>query len=283
MKKLMNLMIVLSAVPLLLTPVTVLAEDTVPQPEATPVLSEISFRNAEINEEFSPFINDYTLTLEDSTLTPTLKSYEVKGTAEVFVTYSLDEAKHQTGIVVTLEYESGTTVYDFTFSNAQTYSGSANNCLYELNCRLGEVYPAINDKDTEYKLYIPSDLTTLQLSAATQDIGAYCEIPKEIELNADQEPNITVTVTASNGETRQYNFKVKRLNKTSEQVRAEMNSPDFETLVKGELFYQKPSFIITVLASAGGILLIVVFVSLAKRLTVKAEDADEVEFFDDKK
>ena len=161
----------------------------------------------------------------------------------------------------------------------QAYEQNGNNLLDSVQCKLGEVYPAINEKLSDYKLYIPSDMTVLQLTAVPQDIGAYCEIPKEIELGANQEPTISATIIASNGESKKYNFKIKRLDKTCEEVKAEMASSDFETLVKGELFYQKPAFYITASATAGGLLLLMVFLAVAKRLTVKPEDADEMPFF----
>ena len=60
-----------------------------------------------------------------------------------------------------------------------------------------------------------------------------------------------------------------------------MESPDFESLVKGELFYQKPSFIIGIACAAAGIILIALFIIIAKRLTVKVEDEDEISFFEE--
>lgn len=257
-------------------PAAAMAEDA---PEARPVLTAIEFKSATLNEEFSPYTNEYTLTLDDTAETPTLKNYTVEGDAEVFVNYTLDEAKHQTGITVTLEYESGTNVYSFAYANAQAYAVNGNNLLAQMNCMLGEVYPAINDKLTDYRLYIPSDLNVLQLSAVTQDIGAYCEIPQEIELGADREPVISATVIASDGTSRKYNFKIKRLKKTCDEVRAEMASPDFTTLVKGELFYQQPAFLVTAAAVLGAAILLAVFMRFARRLTVRPGDSEEPEFF----
>ena len=277
MKKLTAL-ILLGAVALLGSMATpALAEDA--PADSRPVLTAIAFKNAAVNEPFSPTENEYTLTLDDPTATPTLKSYAIEGDAELFVTYVLDDAKHQTGVTVTLEYENGTNIYTFGFANAKTYTESANNYLAEVQCRLGEVYPALSEKTTDYRLYIPSDMTLLQLTVVTQDVGAYCDLPQQIEVAAGQEPTISATVIASNGESRQYNFKLTRLDKTTEEVKAALASPDFETLVKGELFYQKPAFLVTVGAVGGGLVLLWLFLLLAKRLTVKTEDADEVPFF----
>ena len=244
-----------------------------------PALTEIEFNNAVVNGAFSKDVFEYTITLYDPSVTPTLKSYKLTSKASVFVTYALDEAKHQTGIVVTLEFENGSAIYNFRYSNPPAYKANSNNLLKCVECRLGEVYPKINDDQTAYKLYIPSDLTEINLSAATKDTGAFCDVPKAITLGVDQEPEISVTVTASDGTTRVYTFAVTRLEKNCEEVQKEMDSPDFESLVKGELFWQKPAFMIGIVCTAVGILLIILFIIIAKRLTVKLEDTDEEEFF----
>lgn len=275
MKKAIRIFSVTVLMILLSVPLYAFAETA----ETNPVLTEISFKNAVINEDFTPYTNDYTITLEDPSVTPALKSYAIDGEAEIFVTYHLDETKHQTGIIVTLEYNSGTNVYNFTYTNALTYQESDNNLLSGVNCKYGEVYPAISDKLTDYKLYIPSDLTVLHLSAVTQDVSAYYDLPKEISLSADQEPSISIMVTASNGDTRIYHFKIKRLKKTTEEVIREMANPDFESLVKGEFFYQKPTFAIALISAAGGLVLILFLLSLAKKIIVRAEDPDEPDFF----
>ena len=240
-----------------------------------PRLTEIQFNNAAINEEFSADLFEYTITLEDPAATPTLKSYKLSGKANIFLTYELDEAKHQTGILVTLEYDNGSLFYKFRYSNPASYKANSNNLLKKVDCRLGEVYPKINDSQTEYKLYIPSDLTEINLSAATKDTGAFCDVPKAINLGVDQEPEISVTVTASDGSTRVYTFEVTRLEKTCTEVQKEMDSPDFDSLVKGELFWQKPAFKVGILCTAAGIIILLIFIKIAKRLTVKLEDEDE--------
>lgn len=264
----------------LLLPFSAAAEDTTASvTEKNPSLTAISFKNATIDGEFSSQKNQYTLILDNQAITPTLEQYTVDGEAELFVTYTFDDAKHQTGILVTLEYPSGASKYQFDYQNAKTYEKSSNNLLQSVSCRLGAVYPDINDKDTEYKLYIPSDMTVLRLSAVTQEVGAYCDLPKEIELGANQEPTISLTVTASDGTIRAYTLKIKRLNKTAEEVQQAMKQGDIKDLIQGEMFYQKPSFYITVLAALCGIALVIVLVNVMKRVTVKAEDAEEEEFF----
>lgn len=283
MKKAIKFITGLITVVIFLIPIMTFAQDNLNGKNAitAPVLTSISFNNAEIRETFSPLANEYTIMLTDSSVTPTLKDYKIKGDAKLFIEYSYDEAKQQNGIMITLQYDSGTNVYTFNYVNAQPVQQSDNNLLSAIECDLGEVYPEINDKDTTYSLYIPNDLTELKLSAVTQDIGAHCDIPSTIELNADQEPTIKITVTASNSQTRTYNLKIKRLNKSSEEVKSQLSNPNIDSIVEGELFYQKPVFFITIVSIAGGIILLAIFVKIIKTVTVKVYDDDEVNFFEE--
>ena len=246
---------------------------------ATPTLTEIEFNNATVNETLSQNNYEYSVTLGNPEITPTLKSYKISSEANIFVSYEQDEARHQTGILITLEYENGSVYYKFRYSNPKQYEINSNNLLSDVQCRLGEVYPKINDNQKEYKLYIPSDLTEINLNVTTQDTGATFDIPKSIMIRADQEPTIMIEVFASNGEKRTYYFDVKRLRKNCAEVQREMESPDFESLVKGELFWQKPSFLIGAACVLAGLILFAIFVKIAKRLTVTVEDEDEKSFF----
>lgn len=246
----------------------------------TPTLSSISFKNAKINESFVPTRTQYTITLDDPEITPTLNDYSIDGDANIFITYSTDETKHQTGIIATLEFEGGTTVYTFEYVNAMQYAISSDNILAGIDCYLGEVYPQINEEDTEYKLFIPSDMDSIRLVAIPRDVSAYCDTLNEIALNSDQEPDITVNVTASDASTRTYTFKIKRLNKTCKQVEYEMAQPNFKSLVEGQLYYQKPTFFIAVISALCGILILLLLVIIAKRLTIRAADDEETDFFD---
>lgn len=245
-----------------------------------PVLTDISFKNAEIEQEFDSDNHEYLLILDDPSVSPSLNNYDIQGEANIFVNYETDETKHQTGILVTLEHKNGSVYYNFKYKNANNFAKNGNNLLSAINCNLGEIYPELNDEDTQYKLYIPSDLKTINLSAVTKDVSAYCEIPGSVSLNTNQDLNITATVYASNGDTRTYTFEVKRIRKTSNQVKAAMNDPDYKSMIDGELFYQKPVFTISILSAAIGIILLVLFVKIAKRLTIKPYDDSETEFFD---
>lgn len=278
MKKIIKFAAVILVMIMVSAPLTAMAQEL--ETIEAPTVTEVSFNNAKINEKFLPTKSRYTITLSNPNLTPTLKDYKINGSAKLFVTYSQDESKKQNGIILTLEFDGGSTVYTFDYSNAEQYEKNSNNNLTSIDCYLGEVYPQLNDKDTDYKLYVPNDLTSIKLTAVTQDVGAHCDAPAEITLTDNQEPTITLTVTASDSTVKLYNLKVKRINKTSAEVEEEMKDPHFKSIVEGELFYQKPIFFISIVSTVCGIAIICLFVILAKRLTVKVDDEEEKEFFD---
>lgn len=272
MKKHISILICTIIASVMMIPSIILAADT-------PKLKSIEFTNSKINGEFSPESYEYELTLDDPSVTPELAKYDIDGEAELFITYDTDDTNSPSGITATLEYASGTTKYTFAYKNAIKTKINSNSNLASVTCQLGEVYPAINEKDTTYKLYIPKDMTEIKLTATTEDIGAKCEAPSVFVLNTNQEHDINITVTATDGSTKLYTFKVKRLDKTMAEVTEQMQSADFTSLVEDELIYKRPEFAITIASVAGGIVLLIIFICIAKRLTIKVGDNDEEEFF----
>lgn len=254
------------------TPVQAFSQD------AAPELTSISFKNAEIDRSFDSEILEYGLVLEDNETPPTLESYKINGTAEIFITYVYDETNHQTGLTVTLQYDWGSTIYNFRYTNAAEYEKNGNNLLSAIYCTYGELSPALNEEDTEYKLYIPSDLTELTITPVTEDIQAYCA-PIELKLSDEQTPKITLYCTASNGREREYLLEIKRVDKTTQQVKAEMAQPGFTSFVDGTRFYQKPEFIITVCAAAAGIIMVIILFVITRRIAVNPYDKEEKPFF----
>lgn len=245
-----------------------------------PVLKEISFNNATVEGKFSSGQFEYGLTLKDESVTPTLKSYKISKNAYIFVNYELDDAKHQKAIVVDVQNENIKTSYVFNYLNAKQYENNSNCNLAIVECYMGEIYPALSEDNTDYSLYIPSDLTEITLTAAAQDVGAYCEVPGTRYVTEKQNPTISINVTASNGSLKTYEFKVKRVNKTTEQIKREMADPNFTSFVEGELFYQKAEFKMIIACVIGGIIILLLLLTLFKRFAIKTDDVDENEFFD---
>ena len=85
MKKILSIFVL---VILLMLPLSVAADE----PDNACELTQIEFNNATINEEFSKDVFEYTVTLEDSSITPTLKSYKLSSKGNILVTYEFDEA-----------------------------------------------------------------------------------------------------------------------------------------------------------------------------------------------
>lgn len=278
MKKAVKLLLI-SALGLIFTFTPFSASASEVQPlGSVPYLTSISFNNAEIEGGFNQSKTTFNLVLADNTVSPSLKDYTVSGSADLFVTYNYDETNRQTGITVTLSFENGTVFYTFHYKNAEKPAVNSNADLLGVVCELGELQPAFDKNTTAYKLYLPSDLTHFEMAAVTEDINAYCA-PINMELRENQETDFSFVVTASDGTTKTYKFKIKRVNKTMAQVKAEMAQDGFESFVDGELFYQKPIFNIVFFSAVGGIAVIAVLIVITKRITVNPYDSDEKEFY----
>ncbi len=243
-----------------------------------PYLESISFTNADIDGGFSEGKTKFTVTLKDPSVSPMLDSYKVNGTARLFVNYIFDESKRQTGVEVTLEFESGSVRYTFDYSNAKEYEVTGNANLSDLICDYGEVVPAVNAEDTDYKLYIPSDLSRLKLTPVTQNVNASCS-PLDISLNETQEPKLNFTVLASNGSTKHYTFQILRVDKTLDEVREEMNSSDYVSFVTDEKFYEKPEFLIAVGSAAAAAIVLYLLAVIIRRAALSPYDREEKNFY----
>lgn len=278
MKKAVKLLLI-SALGLIFTFTPFSASASEVQPlGSVPYLTSISFNNAEIEGGFNQSKTTFNLVLADNAVSPSLKDYTVSGSADLFVTYNYDETNRQTGITVTLSFENGTVFYTFHYKNAEKPAVNSNADLLGVVCELGELQPAFDKNTTAYKLYLPSDLTNFEMAAVTEDINAYCA-PINMELRENQETDFSFVVTAADGTTKTYKFKIKRVNKTMAQVKAEMAQDGFESFVDGELFYQKPIFNIVFFSAVGGIAVIAVLIVITKRITVNPYDSDEKEFY----
>lgn len=248
--------------------------------EDTPVLLDISFKNAKLDTEFEPSVYEYTITLDDNTVTPTLEKYLINGDANIFVTYDSDDTNHKTGITATIEYETGSKKYTFKYSNPPQYVVTSNCNLSDVYVFCGEVYPQINDEDTSYKLFIPSDMTNLKISPSTQDINAYCVNNfHETTLLPDQTFTITLTCVAPDGTSKDYTFDIKRSSKTEEEVKVEMRTYGYASLVEGTRFYEKPEFKVACGCVIGGTVIIIALYIFTKRIALNPYDKDEKPFY----
>ncbi len=249
--------------------------------EEVPQLTSVTFSNAVIDGSFSSDKNSYSLILDDPDVAPVIADYAPEN-LKVTAVYNYDETHHPTGITITAAKDNSMqySTYFFSYANLNPYQVNDNNLLSSISCSYCELSPKINDNNTEYTLYVPSDLTTIELSVVAKDINAYCKYSGNITCAENQELSIPITVIASNGEQRQYKVNVSRLNKTVSQVKAEMADPDFKSIIDKEHFYEKDSFKFGISAAVIGLVLVIIFIKTAKRLTAKANDEEEEPFFD---
>lgn len=257
---------------------TVFAEDV---QNAPCVLTSISFKNASISPEFHTDIYQYGLTLEDVSVTPSLESYalsnENKSQTKLFVNYNTDETGRQNGIIVTVRNSDEITAsYTFDYTNLPPFKPTDNTALLSVSFNMGELVPKINHDRSEYRVFIPSDLTVLKIYPVTEDTNAVCSGATEIKLQPGQEAEHHLYVTASNGEKRIYVFKIKRIKKTVAEVKEEMTESDYESFLPKASYYRNPELYAAAAATVSGAALTVVTVRIVvrKKKSVSKTESD---------
>lgn len=246
--------------------------------DGEPSLKSISFTEATIEGDFSPEILNYTLILDSQNAEPTLENYSINGEAELFVSYIQDAAGAQTGIAATLKYSGGQKVYTFTYKTENTAQASANNLLTAINCEYGQLKPEFSPDETQYTLYLPYDLTELEITTTAQDAAA--KAPSlDMTLRKGQETVLSLNCIAADGEKREYRLVVKRSEKTLAQVQKEIASGAKPTYPENEEESADDRLPIICCAAAGAIILLIIIIKLTRRLTVKTTDDEEKPFY----
>lgn len=279
MKKTIKALLCVAMMLAVVVPFTVFAGDKAESKTVkAPTLQSIELNDAEIEGDFSPTQFYYNINVNSDGETPTLKKYKVSKGAEIFVTYNQDGVN---GINVEVKNVTLSANYFFEYKyNDVNVNPNSNTNLKELDCELGCVYPAINNEETYYQLYIPKDMTELKLTAVPEDLGASCNVPKEFKMTTEQNPIIEASVVSSDGTLKSYKFEVKRLDLTSKELKKELKNNSYEDIIKNEVFHKSPQFKVMLLGIFGGIVILAIAVLILKRVAVKAQDDDETEFFD---
>lgn len=279
MKKMIKALLCVAMMLAVVVPFTVFAGDKAESKTVkAPTLQSIEFNDAKIEGDFSPTQFYYNINVNSDGETPTLKKYKVSKGAEIFVTYNQDGVN---GINVEVKNVTLSANYFFEYKyNDVNVNLNSNTNLKELDCELGCVYPAINNEETYYQLYIPKDMTELKLTAVPEDLGASCNVPKEFKMTTEQNPIIEASVVSSDGTLKSYKFEVKRLGLTSKELKKELKNNSYEDIIKNEVFHKSPQFKVMLLGIFGGIVILAIAVLILKRVAVKAQDDDETEFFD---
>lgn len=279
MKKTIKALLCVAMMLAVVVPFTVFAGDKAESKTVkAPTLQSIEFNDAEIEGDFSPTQFYYNINVNSDGETPTLKKYKVSKGAEIFVTYNQDGVN---GINVEVKNVTLSANYFFEYKyNDVNVNPNSNTNLKELDCELGCVYPAINNEETYYQLYIPKDMTELKLTAVPEDLGASCNVPKEFKMTTEQNPIIEASVVSSDGTLKSYKFEVKRLGLTSKELKKELKNNSYEDIIKNEVFHKSPQFKVMLLGIFGGIVILAIAVLILKRVAIKAQDDEETEFFD---
>lgn len=279
MKKTIKALLCVAMMLAVVVPFTVFAGDKAESKTVkAPTLQSIEFNDAEIEGDFSPTQFYYNINVNSDGETPTLKKYKVSKGAEIFVTYNQDGVN---GINVEVKNVTLSANYFFEYKyNDVNVNLNSNTNLKELDCELGCVYPAINNEETYYQLYIPKDMTELKLTAVPEDLGASCNVPKEFKMTTEQNPIIEASVVSSDGTLKSYKFEVKHLDLTSKELKKELKNNSYEDIIKNEVFHKSPQFKVMLLGIFCGIVILAIAVLILKRVAVKAQDDDETEFFD---
>ena len=170
--------------------------------------------------EFDKDVTVYTLTVPYNTEKVILSGAleDIYSTVDGLIEYELTEDK--TTAIITVTAEDGTskvyTVYIVKEAKPVykpvVYYYSSNNYLKSLEI---EGYEIEFDKNTnEYKITVKNDVTSLDIRALAEDSRARVEITGNSDFK-EGENVVTVTVTAENGNTREYKLLVNRTEKNA--------------------------------------------------------------------
>lgn len=186
--------------------------------------------------DFDKDVTVYTLTVPYDTEKVILSGAleDIYSTVDGLIEYELTEEK--TTAIITVTAEDGTTkvytVYivkdEKPVTTPVTYYYSSNNYLKSLEV---DGYEVEFDKYTEeYKITVKNDVISLDISALAEDNRSRVEITGNGEFK-EGENTVTITVTAENGNTREYKLVVTREEKKQAVTDVEDSSNTAEKIV----------------------------------------------------
>lgn len=199
-------------------------------------LSSLNASVGTFDIEFDKDVTVYTLTVPYDTESVILSGglEDIYSTVDGLIEYKLTEDK--TTVLINVTAEDGTvktyTVYIVKEAEPVTtpvvYYYSSNNYLKSLEV---DGYEVEFDKYTnEYKITVKNDVTSLDISALAEDSSARVEITGN-ENFKEGENIVTITVTAENGETREYKLVVTKEEKKQAVTTTEETSNTAEKVV----------------------------------------------------
>ncbi len=199
-------------------------------------LSSLKASVGSFDVEFDKDVTVYTLTVPYNTEKVILSGAleDIYSTVDGLIEYELTESK--TTAIITVTAEDGTTkVYTVYIvkenppvTKPVVYYYSSNNYLKSLEV---EGYEVEFDKNTnEYKITVKNDVNSLEIKALAEDYRARVEITGNNDFK-EGENTVTVTVTAENGNTREYKLVVTKEEKKQAVTNIDDSSNTAEKIV----------------------------------------------------
>lgn len=247
--------------------------------QAEPYLESISFDGGKINEPFAGDRYSYTFTLDEPGQRPLLKSYEITS-GRLYITYNVNEAGVETGIVATVQTQNARRRYEFTYTNVDDVVVNSDTSLASIEFNCAYLADDIYEDMPSYTLYIPSDLTVLNIYPVANDANAVCSGPFEFVLEPDQNPAVNITVTASDMTTRTYTFQTVRVSLTQAQFVRCLENGDIDTIIASRPLLSQPGVKIALGAGVFGLALLLVAVPVLRRVFLSTLPPDDIAFFE---
>ena len=191
--------------------------------------TEVTLSGALLNEE-SEVTGLSTYTLEEDETTVEVTVTEVDGTVKTYLITIVREAVEQPSETVSAVEEVSPVAVEEPAVTPITYvyTYSSNNYLKSLSIKNYEIN---FDKGVlEYKIKVPADIKTLDITAVAEDYRSRVEINGNEEFK-EGENVVTIKVTAENGEVREYKIRVNKEAKDTDIDELEENNGKVEKIV----------------------------------------------------
>lgn len=176
-------------------------------------LASMTVSNATISPAFSTGTTSYTASVPFTTETLKVSATAEDSDAKVTVKNTKLTAGGTTTVSVTVKAANGDTkTYSIKVKRAQdpNYVASSNADLKELSAENFQISPAFAPEVQQYYVWLPYEVDTLKLSAATADKKAEVSIGEAAALVAGRGNDILVTATAEDGTEKVYTVTVVR-------------------------------------------------------------------------
>ena len=94
-----------------------------------------------------------------------------------------------------------------------------------------------------------------------------------------QEPSISITCKAENGDTQKYTFKIKRIDKTVSEIEEEIGKNGYAVYINKSKFYQQTDFLICLGTVLTGIIILTLLYLFFRKKLIKPYDESEEQFY----